>query len=344
MYQRSLISVIIPIYNISDVLPICLKSIISSTYKNLEIICINDGSTDNSLSIIEEYMAKDNRIILINKDHGGVSEARNYGLQIATGEYISFVDGDDYINPNMYEILLQAFFNKEIACVKCDYSITYETNLDNVINKHFKRDLVHIADSSHVLKLLLERGDSKFKDYVWNGLYKHELIKNHYFIPGKKSQDAFWSYRIYGESKKIVLYSDSLYYYFQRINSISHEKPNIKDLDNLDAKTEKLKYILEFYPSLEALATYDLYSGCMNLYINTRKLPNNHSKKVIISSITNKKIICQKKTISMLKSNDITKSQKFIILLSLVSFRFGCSIKHLMIIIKEALFNCFKEY
>ena len=103
--DNALVSVIIPAYNVAEYIPFCLDSLISQTYKNLEIICVNDGSTDSTLDIIKEYAEKDSRIILIDKENGGLPSARNAGMNIAKGDYISFVDSDDVVSLDMIEYL-----------------------------------------------------------------------------------------------------------------------------------------------------------------------------------------------------------------------------------------------
>ena len=116
MIKAALLSVIIPVYNVEPYLEQCLDSVINQTYKNLEIICINDGSTDNSLKILEKYQKKDNRIKLINQKNKGLSEARNAGLDVAKGEYIAFVDSDDYLELNAYEEAMNVVLQEKISC------------------------------------------------------------------------------------------------------------------------------------------------------------------------------------------------------------------------------------
>ena len=336
MYTKGLISIIIPIYNISEYLPACLDSILASTYKNLEIICINDGSTDDSLSIINNYRDLDSRILLIDQKNSGVSVARNKGLQIASGEYISFIDGDDYIHPNMFEILIQAFVENDIDCVKCDYMKTY-TFLTNDSEKYFENEKMQILNSSQLLQLLLTKWGNSFKDYVWNGIFKHILIEDTYFIPGKKYQDAYWSYLVYGKSKKNVIYHDVLYYYYQRESNEVHKPLSIRELDILDAKLKRLQYIQLYYPELAPLSSYDLYSWCMNVYYQFINLEESYTKTCLLESLNNKRKICKKSTFQMLKCKHLNVSQKVIILTALFSFRSACFFKKQMIRIKDKI-------
>ena len=128
------ISVIVPIYNVEKYLEKCLGSIINQTYKNLEIICVNDGSTDNSLEILKKYSNQDSRIIIIDKKNGGLSSARNEGLKIATGEFIGFVDSDDYIESNTYEECILKFKEDITIDMVCfSFKFVYE-NSEHIIN------------------------------------------------------------------------------------------------------------------------------------------------------------------------------------------------------------------
>ena len=136
MFNKLKVSVVIPIWNTEKYLRKCLASVVNQTYKNLEIICINDGSPDNSLAILEEYAKKDSRIIIINQGNAGVSTARNRGLDIATGEYISFVDPDDWIESNTYESTVN-LFEKNPKVDLITFGTTLSTNVTIIIKKPF---------------------------------------------------------------------------------------------------------------------------------------------------------------------------------------------------------------
>ena len=116
------ISVIIPVYNVEKYLRRCLESVINNTYTNLEIICINDGSSDNSLKILNEYAARDSRVVVFSKSNGGLSSARNKGIKKSTGEYITFIDSDDWVHPQFFEILIQSLQNDNTDAAICGFS------------------------------------------------------------------------------------------------------------------------------------------------------------------------------------------------------------------------------
>ena len=122
------VSVVIPVYNVEKYLRRCLDSLVNQTYKNLEFICVNDGSTDNSLEILKEYAAKDSRFIIINQKNQGVALARNNGLNVASGDYLSFVDPDDWVGLNYYEEVVKEFIATNCDVVQLDYTVAYSNN------------------------------------------------------------------------------------------------------------------------------------------------------------------------------------------------------------------------
>ncbi len=129
MTNEPIISVIIPVYNTEEYLPRCLDSILNNTYKNLQVICVNDGSVDNSLRILNEYASKDSRVLVIDKENEGVSVARNVGLEYAQGEYISFIDSDDWIHNNYFELLYKESIKNSVDVICCDNEIVNTSNI-----------------------------------------------------------------------------------------------------------------------------------------------------------------------------------------------------------------------
>ena len=165
--MNNLISVIVPIYNSEKYLPKCIESILSQTYKNLELILINDGSTDNSLNICNYYKSLDNRIIVIDKPNEGVSATRNLGIKIAKGDYLGFVDSDDYIEDNMYEVLLtQIETDKSQICVMTSYTVNSLKKCPSLYKKGI------ISGNEALKQLLMLRFPS-----LWAYLYSKDVIK-----------------------------------------------------------------------------------------------------------------------------------------------------------------------
>ena len=210
--DSELISIIVPIYNVDRYLRRCIESIINQTYKNIEIILVDDGSSDSSPEICDKYKEKDSRIIVIHKENGGLSSARNAGLEVAKGTLIGFVDSDDYIASDMYE-KLKANMDKYSSDISaCQFCFNY---------KHSKR--VCIVSS----KEKLFRGKEKFdnlkyiKGVAWNKLYKREIFKKIKYPDGKIYEDHLIICDVLNKAKKVSFLNETLYYYTTRKSSIT---------------------------------------------------------------------------------------------------------------------------
>ena len=238
-----MISVIIPIYKVEKYLQKCIDSILAQTHTDLEIILIDDGSPDKCGQICDEYALKDNRIKVIHKENGGLSEARNAGLDVATGDYIGFVDGDDYIAVNMFEKLYECIINDNTDMVICNF--TYVDEFGNPINKlndHSPLKNEKIT-GSQVYKKFLENKGWYYVTAV-NKLYKKELWCNLRFPYGKQHEDEFVAHKVVGLCESISCTDEQLYYYVQRSESITNIKYNIKRLDATEALIDRIKYFL----------------------------------------------------------------------------------------------------
>ena len=213
MSSEPKISVIIPIYNTAEYLPRCLDSILNSTYQNLEVICINDGSTDESAVVLERYAAADSRIISVNKANAGVSAARNTGLDIATGDFIAFVDSDDWVHPQYFETLVSVQGQTEADIVICKYISTGECNQEfNQID--LKTVEVTSVSNTDAMKI------GQLKRLVWGRLYKRSSISGLQFENGLQwGEDTVFSISTLGRNSNIALVGSELYYYFQRETS-----------------------------------------------------------------------------------------------------------------------------
>lgn len=234
------ISVIIPVYNVELYIERCLESIINQTYKNLEIILVNDGSTDKSGTICDEYALKDSRIRVIHQKNGGLSSARNRGLDIATGEYIGFVDSDDWISTDMYQTLLTIALKYEVDIVECGVQqvycykdFFYEDNIE--INE----DKIFLSNNIDALNEELKWG--KFTAIACNKLYKSNLFSTHRYPIGKIHEDEYLTYKLLYSAVKLASIKDiKLYYYLQERQGAITSKFTEKNLDIYDAYKEKL--------------------------------------------------------------------------------------------------------
>lgn len=255
-----LISVIVPIYNVEQYLNRCLKSIVKQSYKKLEIILVDDGSTDRCPQICDEWASKDNRIKVIHKKNGGLSDARNYGFEVATGEYIGYVDSDDWIELDMYEILMNVI-NREKSDIACCSVRKVWEDRDLQSTDYINKLQITSFDTENALKLLIE--DNILQQTVWNKLYRKDIIDGISFEVGRFHEDVFWSYRIIGNAKKISIVNIECYNYFQRDNSIMGQGYSLKRLDALDALENRCRYIEKYFPSLSKLAMESYMSSCM---------------------------------------------------------------------------------
>lgn len=254
--MKELISVIVPIYNVEKYLRKCVDSLINQTYKNLEIILVDDGSPDNCPKICDEYAKQDSRIKVMHKENGGLSDARNAGMNIATGEYISFIDSDDWIKSEMIEDMYNRMIEDNSDLVSSGVLWVDEDGVE-IRNATVSENCV--LNTEQAMKELIN--DGKLKQHVWNKLYKADLIKNIPFDKGKYHEDVFWSYKVIGEAERISIEKNSYYFYVQRSKSIMGEKYSAKRLDALDAMKLRCEYTKDKFPKL--------YNNALSVYIGS---------------------------------------------------------------------------
>lgn len=213
---QPLVSIIVPIYKVEPYLQRCIDSIVNQTYTNLEIILVDDGSPDNCPQICDEYAAKDNRIVVIHKENGGLSDARNAGLDICKGEYISFVDSDDWIVLNYIEVLL-SIITKENA----DITIGNHKKVgeSNEIDFCKKNDEYKVLNSYQALENLFGEHALNFT-VSWGKLYRAQLWTELRFPKGKLYEDAYLCHLLYNKASTICFLNEPIYYYTQRSDSI----------------------------------------------------------------------------------------------------------------------------
>lgn len=218
MNNYPLISLIIPCYNAKQTLGKCLDSVIRQSYSNLEIIIIDDGSTDETSTIYEDFQTRDKRIKVFKQDNSGVSKARNKGIKEATGEYICFVDSDDWVESEycseLYHLLIND--NADIAIVEASYE---DENGDIVFDKTVSEEKV--LDGRRALALLLE--DQVIQSHPWGKLYKISFFKNVDFPENLKCfEDYSTLFKIFDKALKVVRSNEKLYHYIQHNDSLSH--------------------------------------------------------------------------------------------------------------------------
>lgn len=239
------ISVIVPFYNVEKYARKCIESIINQSYKNIEIILVDDGSPDCCGKICDEYAQKDKRIKVIHKKNGGLSDARNIGIKEATGKYIGFVDSDDYIAPDMYEYLYNLIKQNNADISICGVQDFYE-------GKEFVEQLIEenieILNKEDAIKELLN--DKKIRSHAWDKLYKKELFDNIEYPKGRKMEDIATTYKLFALSEKIVLGKEIKYYYLQRNNGIMLSKSSDMWIDYYELTLERFNEINKLYPNM----------------------------------------------------------------------------------------------
>lgn len=269
------LSVIIPVYNVEQYLQECLDSIINQTFKDIEIICVNDGSTDNSLEILKKYAQKDKRIIIINKQNGGLSSARNIALDIAKGEFISFVDSDDYIDINTYSVALSKFTD-DIDLICYNYNFIFEDGAKHFdTNQHGYTEGIHLSDEVITQEVTVA---------VWSKIFKKSIIDklNLRFLNGLYFEDTFFTRAYLYSINKIYFLNDYFYNYRQRCNSITgkannHEKSKDMSIDILKNMDKLILFCIEnnvktkYYPYLSYLFI-KLYIDAIHIETNIESI------------------------------------------------------------------------
>lgn len=242
------ISVIVPVYNVEQYLERCVDSIINQTYTNLEIILVNDGSTDNSGKLCDELAKKDERIRVIHKGNGGLSDARNRGIDEAESDLVGFIDSDDYIDSDMYEVLLKNLNNTDADLSMCAlYDVYNNTPEAQVTNKETWK-----LNSEQAIKMVMEA--KILSVTAVNKLYRKSLFTDLKFEVGKIAEDAFIMIKLLDKCEKIVATNEKKYYYVHRENSITTQKFSTKFLNVIEAYEQNSNIISEKYPKLKDVA------------------------------------------------------------------------------------------
>ena len=246
MNNNELISIIVPVFNTEKFLNRCITSIINQKYKNIEVILVNDGSTDNCPSICESWKNKDSRIKVIHKKNGGLSSARNAGLKIAEGKYIGFVDSDDWIDENMYLKLYTAIrnYNADIAISKIEIVKVNNNKLKEKVSR------IEILNKQDMYDLFFRVSKKQINYCVCDKLYNANLIKKFNFTEGIRFEDIDFNYRVFSEANKAIYLNDKLYYwYFNEGNSITRNKVIKKDLQLIDVWKKIYKHCKKNNPN-----------------------------------------------------------------------------------------------
>lgn len=241
--HNELISIIIPVYNVEKYLDRCIKSVINQTYKNIEIILIDDGSTDKSLDICYNYLEQDNRIKVFHKENGGLSSARNYGIDVATGKYLTFIDSDDEIEKDYIEYLYNLIKKYDTKMSICSYSVIKNNITDFGLNLCEKL----LTTEECLDNLLCEKG---FTVSACAKMYEKDLFKNIRYPLNKLCEDNGTTYKLIMECNNIAYGNESKYNYYIHDNSITTSEFNLRKLDLIELVDTMCDDIIKRFPDL----------------------------------------------------------------------------------------------
>lgn len=275
--MNPLISIIIPVYNVEEYLDKCVESIVNQTYENLEIILVDDGSPDNCPAMCDEWAMKDSRIKVIHKTNGGLSDARNCGIDVSTGDYIYFIDSDDYISVDAIEKLYNVLSDNN-----CDIAFgRYVEVIDGIEKKAEYSDKTYIYsqdefwEKRYSLSLQKEYLISISMMVSWNKLIKKEVFDNVRFSKGRLHEDEFIIHKLIANCSRIAFLDSKLYYYLQRDNSIMGKRNLNNKIDALEALAQREEYFLHNKKSFLNLSILSFLNYIMLNYFNYKYVYKN---------------------------------------------------------------------
>lgn len=239
--DNPVVSVIVPVYNVEAYLRRCVDSVLAQTLTDIEIILVDDGSPDNCPAICDEFTGKDNRVKAIHQKNAGLSGARNTGLDTAKGEYVAFVDSDDYIAPEMFDNMLNALLKEDADISICGFQRVDENNRSRGEGNSVPFCVLTGMDALEELYT----PNYQYFTIACNKLFKRSLFDTICFPADKLFEDGYAAFRYYYASKRVVCLPECFYYYFTRGNSITTAAPSVKNLDGIDADRDSLEFLLE---------------------------------------------------------------------------------------------------
>ena len=287
--QGDLISVIVPVYNVENYLERCMTSVLNQTYKNLEIILVDDGATDSSSKMCDEYARMDSRVRVIHKANGGLSDARNAGLSIATGEYIGYVDSDDWIELDMYERMYEACIEHNAQLAECRYASEYKDK--TVLGG---KDKTLPLTREELLKIYIS-GHNEYVIYnsVWSKLFKKELVDGMQFPKGRNSEDIMYTTKAFCKLEKAVYIDSCLYHYvLDREGSIMNVARGERMFkDEIPFWREHISHIRENVSNEFAdLAAYYFWRRLLFYFIDMKNSNNEEYAKKLVQEIMSDKL------------------------------------------------------
>lgn len=247
------VSIIVPVYKVEDLLDRCVRSILAQTFTDFELILVDDGSPDNCGKMCDDYAAEDARITVIHRENGGLSAARNSGLDIAKGDYIGFVDSDDYIAPTMYDHLYKSITQNEADVACCGITEVFANQSKLMYTPHEK-----ILCSAEQALGIIMRG--KYMSYILCcKLFRAHCLRDIRFKVGKLYEDIFFTVDYMKNISTMVIDNEPLYYYYRRGGSITTSPVTKRDYDLLEAYDKNIELVEKSFPALKPLADFRYY-------------------------------------------------------------------------------------
>ena len=288
--MKDLISIIIPVYNVAPFLDICLQSVRRQTYNNIEVILVDDGSTDASGRICDNYCDLDKRFSVIHKENEGQSQARNEGLKRARGNFVGFVDADDCVDLKMYERMIQVLQCYEADIAVCRYD-TIDEDVEFISSGYRKKSRVLLTDSSHLLHDFFCQNWKIEGPNVWKRLYRKHVLQGVFFPDGKYDEDTYVSCKALMRAGRCAVVDEVLYHYRDRQGSISNNARvlDMNDMiDSFDILTRLFDEIDEKgYGQIGRIARETKFHGTLNWYERDYDLVEDDKRAYVVSYLKN---------------------------------------------------------
>ena len=270
-----LVSVIVPVYNVEKFLPNCIESIIGQTYSNFELILVDDGSPDSSGSICDKYAESNSKIRVVHQNNAGLSAARNAGIEIAKGDYLTFVDSDDFVLPHFLEVLVKGCEDNQADLSVCAYTRCF---FNDSVKSIPEKDVIESYECFSNDKMKVFLTTKKIRTSAWGKMYKKFLFDNLRFPIGKYNEDEFTTYLTIHLANKIVVSDYKGYVYRFNDNSIMNEAFSPKKMHGVEGCLERMRFIEKEYPKLKKFGYRAVVYAC-----NQVLLSMSHSKTIDVS-------------------------------------------------------------
>lgn len=317
-----ILSVVVPVYNAERYIKCCIESILNQTIANLELILVDDGSTDNSGAICDEYALKDRRIKVIHKTNGGAASARNVGIEIATGEYIGFCDADDYVNHDMYETLLSVMKEHNLPTIECLANV-YDTNGNLIESEKNDKSLNIINEADSIKNIFLHKGSVSLATRITLS----KIIKSIRIPEGKRVEDFFFTLLLLTKTEGTAVYNFPFYNCVTSDNSVTRSAGGSIYLDAIYFYEKSREYLSEKNNNFKEEQEYFLFKAIYLLFISATKSERKYLKKDLLKQ---KKYL--KRNIKLaLKNSFLSKKEKCVLCVSFVSIK----LSRLLYIIKN---------